>query len=90
MRAYVWLQPNARTSGPAGRRGDELRLRVQAPPEGGRANEALCELFAQLLDVPKREVRLVAGHTSRRKLLEFPDAGAAAFWTLLRSSERSD
>jgi uncharacterized protein YggU (UPF0235/DUF167 family) len=43
---------------------------VAAPPERGRANEALVELLAGALDVPRSSVRVVAGQTGRAKVVE--------------------
>ncbi len=47
--------------------GDILKLRVQAPPEKGRANEAVCALLAKALGCPARDVSVVAGATARDK-----------------------
>ena len=46
-----------------------LRARVAAPPVEGAANQALLRLLAEELDVPRRDVRLVAGAASRTKLV---------------------
>jgi uncharacterized protein len=43
---------------------------VSAVPEGGKANAALCKLVAKAAGVPKSSVRVVAGGTSREKVLE--------------------
>jgi uncharacterized protein len=43
---------------------------VAAPPERGRANEALVQLLAGALDVPRSSVRVVAGQTGRAKVVE--------------------
>ena len=47
-----------------------LRVRLTAPPVEGAANDALVEMLARLLSVAKRDVRIVAGQTSRRKVVE--------------------
>jgi uncharacterized protein YggU (UPF0235/DUF167 family) len=46
-----------------------LAVRVSAPPVEGAANQALLRLIAAELDVPRRDVRLVAGAGGRRKLV---------------------
>lgn len=60
-----------------GRHGDGWRVRLTAPPEKGRANEALVALLAETLRVPKSAVRVVAGRTSRRKVVEVDDLEVA-------------
>lgn len=47
-----------------------LRIKVQAPPEDGLANAAVCELLAQALGLPKRSVTLVQGASSRQKQIQ--------------------
>lgn len=44
-----------------------VKVRVRAIAEGGEANRAVTELLAKALGVPKRNVRLLAGATSRLK-----------------------
>jgi uncharacterized protein YggU (UPF0235/DUF167 family) len=46
-----------------------LTARVSAPPVAGAANQALLRLIAAELDVPRRDVRLVAGAGGRSKLI---------------------
>lgn len=47
--------------------GQELRVRVAAPPVDAAANEALIRFLADELDLPRSAVWLVRGATSRRK-----------------------
>jgi len=44
-----------------------LKVRVRAIADGGEANRAVLELLAKALGVPKRNVRLLSGATSRQK-----------------------
>ncbi len=46
-----------------------LKVRVTAPPEGGKANAALIKLLAKAWKLPKSALSLVAGQTDRRKTL---------------------
>lgn len=67
VRLRLHVQPGASTTALAGVHGDRFKLRLQSPPVDGRANEALIEWLAGHLDVPRRQVTLVRGHTSRDK-----------------------
>lgn len=44
-----------------------VKVRVRAIAEGGEANRAVTELLAKSLGVPKRNVRVLSGTTSRLK-----------------------
>ncbi len=48
--------------------GDEIRIAVTAPPEGGRANAAVEEVLAAALGVAKSRLVLLRGATARKKL----------------------
>jgi len=69
-RLPVKVVPGASTSGIAGWMGNELRVRVTAPPERGKANAAVEKTIAEALGIPARAVRIVKGGTSLRKILE--------------------
>jgi uncharacterized protein len=47
-----------------------LQARVTAPPDRGKANEALISLIAKAFGVPKSQVAIVSGETARLKILE--------------------
>jgi uncharacterized protein len=44
-----------------------VKVRVRAIAEGGEANRAVTELLAKVLGVPRRQVRVLSGTTSRLK-----------------------
>jgi uncharacterized protein (TIGR00251 family) len=63
----VRAQPGARKSGVGGEQNGALKLAVNAPPEDGRANQALTDLLRELLGLKRSQVSLVSGPTSRDK-----------------------
>ncbi len=66
----VKLQPRASKNEIGGPIGDELKIKVTAPPVDAAANEALVELLATKLDCTRNRVELVRGHKSRHKVLK--------------------
>ena len=85
VRFTVRVQPRASRSEVVGLHGDALKIRLAAPPVDGAANEALVRLLADLLDVPRRAVRIEGGHASRSKLVEVDGAGIEAVRRLAHS-----
>jgi uncharacterized protein YggU (UPF0235/DUF167 family) len=64
------VSPGARRSELVGRYGDGWKVRVAAPPEAGRANEAVLDLLADHLALPRRSLSIVSGHTAREKVVQ--------------------
>lgn len=54
-----------------------LQARVRSVPEDGRANQALIELLATELGVPRSTLSLVSGHTARLKTVRIEGTGQA-------------
>lgn len=46
-----------------------VKIRLTTPPVEGRANEALVGFLADILDVPRSQIEIVAGATGRDKLV---------------------
>jgi uncharacterized protein (TIGR00251 family) len=65
----VRVVPRASRDEITGIHGDALKVRLTAPPLEGRANESLVAFLAQRLGVRKSQVEIVAGATSRRKMI---------------------
>ena len=59
--------PTARRTEVDGLHDGALRVRLAAPPIDGRANEALVAWLTRSLGVPKRDVEVLRGESSRRK-----------------------
>ncbi len=87
MRVAVHVTPRASKDEVAGWRGNELLVRVTAPPEGGKANEAVCRTLAAALGLPRGAVAVVSGRSSRRKLVDI-DAEASVVADALGAPDR--
>lgn len=65
----VKLQPRASKNEIGESLGDELKIKVTAPPVDAAANQALVEFLAEQLDCPRGRVELLRGHKSRHKTI---------------------
>jgi uncharacterized protein (TIGR00251 family) len=83
LKLAVRVIPNAPRTGVTGRRGEEIVLRVNAPPIDGRANKAALEHLAEAFDVPPSSIRLIRGERSRHKTFEIDGVDQAALAPLL-------
>ena len=63
------LQPRAATDELAGPHGDQLKIRITAPPVNGKANQHLIKFLAKQFGVSKRQVVVNSGELSRHKVL---------------------
>jgi uncharacterized protein (TIGR00251 family) len=66
----VQITPNAKKSEVIGVLGDALKIKLQAQPIEGKANEALVKFLASQLKVPKSAIVIAHGDTNRRKTIE--------------------
>jgi uncharacterized protein (TIGR00251 family) len=82
VRFDVHVQPRASKTELAGLHGGALKVRVAAPPVDAAANRELIGFLAECLGVARRSVRIVAGDTSRRKVLEADGVTAAQIASL--------
>lgn len=65
----VKVVPGASRNEIKGWLGEELKIRVSAAPEKGKANKAVCALLAERLGLPTSSVVVVKGQGSPRKRL---------------------
>ena len=75
-RLAVRVTPKASRDQIVGWVGDELRIKVTAPPEDGKANAAVERLIAVTCGVAPSCVHVIRGHTARSKLLEIDGLSA--------------
>jgi len=84
----VKVQPKASQDQVLGFQSDVLRVRVTTAPERGKANQAVIELLAQFLDVPKGWIRIQRGHGSRDKWVEITGVSTEYIERVLTSNGR--
>lgn len=65
----IRVVPRSSKAGVAGFEGGVLRIRLNAPPVEGQANEALVRFLSKALGVPKNRIALVAGEKGRNKVV---------------------
>ncbi len=65
----VKVVPGASRDRIAGMLGDALKVQVAAPPEKGKANKSVCALLAEAVGAARRDLEVVSGHASARKVV---------------------
>ncbi len=67
----IWIKamPGASRNEITGVIGDRLKVRISAPPEGGKANKVICKLIADALRVKSNDVTIEHGQARRGKVL---------------------
>lgn len=67
----VKVTPRSATTEISGELADgTLKVKIAAPPERGKANQALIELLAAYFDVPRTSVTILSGHGASLKLVK--------------------
>jgi uncharacterized protein len=80
----VKVHPRARKNAIAGELGDALKLSLTAPPVEGKANDACVKFLAEILGVARSSVSIVAGETSRQKVIRVSGLSAEQVRVKLR------
>ncbi len=80
------VQPNASSSGWAGRYGERLKIRLQSPPQNGKANIELIRFLSEALGIGKSNLELIHGQTSRDKTVRITGLSAEGLAALLPDS----
>jgi uncharacterized protein (TIGR00251 family) len=85
-RVRLRVAPGAKRAGVVGRHGEAWKVRVAAPAEGGRANDAVVRLLADKLSLPREAVTLVSCHCARDKIVELEGIGPSQIERRLSSA----
>ncbi len=70
MEITVIVIPNAKASSVVKIGENNYKVKVNAPAEGGRANEQLIEILAEFFDVRKSLITVLKGSKSRHKTIQ--------------------
>ncbi|MBL8187887.1 MAG: YggU family protein [Acidobacteria bacterium] len=82
----VRVQPRASRSGVVGELDGALKIRLAAPPVDGEANEELIRVLAKLFDVPRAQIAIASGQTSKNKLIRIAGMSADKAGEILQST----
>jgi uncharacterized protein (TIGR00251 family) len=74
VRLALQITPNAKKTEVVGVLDEALKLKLQAQPIEGKANEALIKYLAKALAVPRSAITITHGQTSKKKLIEIISA----------------
>lgn len=86
----VRAQPGARRNGVTGVREGELCVAVTAPPDRGRANDAIVKVLAEVIGVPRSRVKILSGETNRHKRVMVDGVAVEGVVAALRAVVGSD
>lgn len=81
----VKVIPRAQRDEIVGVEGDAVKIRLHAPPVEGRANDALVKFLADVLRVPRAQIEIVRGETSRHKVVRVRDVPPEKLKALLKA-----
>ena len=85
----VRVIPNAKKSAVKGIWQESLKISIAAPPEGGRANRALCDFCAGLFGLAKKEVSITHGEKSRNKTVLLRTINASRIRSILAEIDKT-
>jgi len=66
----VKVEPRSSRKGISGLVGDAIKIKLNAPPVGGAANEELIEVLSEEFGIKKTSIRILRGMSSRNKVVE--------------------
>jgi len=70
VRIEVRVQPRSSRNQVVGEQNEALKIKLTAPPVEGEANAALVDFLSNYLKLPRKDIKLIKGETSRHKIVE--------------------
>ena len=74
MKIQVKVKPNSKSE-EVSQVGDNLVVKVKAPPREGKANQAVIRVLAKHFSVPQSRVKILGGARSKDKVIEIAEEG---------------
>ena len=68
----IKVKPNSQTQNIQQETDGSWTVHLKSPPVEGKANEELIKLLSKKLDIPKSQITIKSGLSSRNKLVEIP------------------
>jgi hypothetical protein len=65
----IKVLPRSSRAGIVGQYGDALKVKLTSPPVEGKANKELVEMLAKEFGVPKKNIEIISGQSSRNKIV---------------------
>lgn len=81
---HLHVIPNARKTEIIGIHGECLKIKIQAPPVDGKANDEIIRFFSKLLKIPKARIYFENGETSKSKILRCENLQAESLSLILK------
>jgi len=66
----IKVEPRSSKSAIVGPYGDALKVKLTSPPVEGKANKELIALLSKELKIPKKDIELIAGQSSKNKTVK--------------------
>ncbi len=82
----IRIQPRASKNEVVRMEDGGIKIRLSAPPVDGAANEALVKFLAGEFGVPKSQVGIISGHTSKNKIVRIEGVSQDAAEEMLNKS----
>ena len=70
----VQVKPNSKQQSIAREEDGVFVVHLKSPPVDGKANQELITLLAKQFNIPKSQVIIKSGLSSKKKLVELPDS----------------
>jgi len=79
----LYVRPGAAETRVEGIYQDRIKIRINAPPEKGRANRELLKFIAKVLLVPKSQITILSGKTSNYKEIQIKPSHNKDYYDIL-------